>query len=108
MLHLETVEPRAFSILEQIMSMPELTAFSLVGGTALSLIYGHWKSEDLDLFTSRPFENVIINKALKKKIKEKFIVEDKPARFGIFCYIDHVKVDIIRHHHPIIRPEINC
>jgi len=88
------------------MNMSDLKAFSLVGGTALSLIYGHRKSEDLDLFSEKPFENVKINTALKKKFKDKFVVEDKPPRFGIFCYIDQVKVDIIRHPHPIIRPEI--
>jgi len=104
MLYLETVEPRAFSVLTQLMAMPELKAFSLVGGTALSLLYGHRKSDDLDLFSSKPFENLLIIRALNKKFKDKFIAEDKPPRFGIFCFIDQVKVDIIRHPHPIIRP----
>ncbi len=104
MLYLETVEPHTFTILEELMAMPDLKIFSLVGGTALSLIYGHRKSEDLDLFSNKPFENDQIIKALKKKFKEKFIVEEKPPRFGIFCYIDNVKVDIIRNPHPLIRP----
>ena len=86
--------------------MPELSVFSLVGGTALSLMYGHRKSEDLDLFSEKPFENKKINTALKKKFKDKFVVEDKPPRFGIFCFIDQVKVDIIRHPHPVIRPPL--
>ena len=33
MLHLETVEPHTFSVLKQLMEMPELKGFSLVGGT---------------------------------------------------------------------------
>jgi hypothetical protein len=41
MLHLETVEPHTFSVLNQLMEMPELQDFALVGGTALSLLYGH-------------------------------------------------------------------
>jgi hypothetical protein len=57
MLHTETVEPGAFSILEKIMVLKELKDFSLVGGTALSLLYGHRKSVDLDLFSNKPFEN---------------------------------------------------
>lgn len=33
--------------------MPELAGFSLVGGTALSLLYGHRKSVDLDFFPKK-------------------------------------------------------
>ena len=57
MLQIETVEPRTFSVLNELMVMPELKGFSLVGGTALSLLYGHRKSIDLDLFSNEPFEN---------------------------------------------------
>ncbi len=106
MLHLKTVEPRAFSVLEQLMAMPELQDFSLVGGTALSLLYGHRMSVDLDLFSNKPFENSTITDSLKSKFQDKFVMEEKQVRFGIFCYIDGVKVDIIRHPHPLIRPEI--
>jgi hypothetical protein len=31
-------------------------------------------------------------------------MEGKPARFGIFCYIKNVKVDIVRHPHPLLGP----
>jgi hypothetical protein len=46
------------------MEMPELTGFSLVGGTALSLLYAHRKSVDLDLFSEKPFNNSQIVTAL--------------------------------------------
>ena len=107
MLHLETVEPHTFSVLSQLMEIPELKDFSLVGGTALSLLYGHRKSVDLDLFSDKPFENANIITALKNKFNEKFITEEKPPFFGIFCFIDEVKIDIIRHPHPLIRPQQN-
>jgi predicted nucleotidyltransferase component of viral defense system len=107
MLHFKTVEPHTFSILKQLMEMPALQHFSLVGGTALSLLYGHRMSVDLDLFSNKPFENADIVDALKNKFQEKFIMEEKPPRFGIFCFIDNVKVDIIRHPHPLIRSELN-
>jgi predicted nucleotidyltransferase component of viral defense system len=107
MLHLKTVEPRTFSILKELVAMPELQGFSLVGGTALSLLYGHRMSVDLDLFSNKPFENSTVTDSLKNKFKDKFVMEEKQARFGIFCYIDGVKIDIIRHPHPLIRPEIN-
>ena len=50
MLQLKTIEPYTFSILNKLMEIPELQGFSLVGGTALSLLYGHRMSVDLDLF----------------------------------------------------------
>ena len=61
------------------MEMPELQDFSLVGGTALSLLYGHRISIDLDLFSNTIFENTNIAKALKNKFQGKFIMEEKQA-----------------------------
>ena len=104
MLQIETVEPNTFSVLKQLMEMSELKDFSLVGGTALSLLYGHRKSIDLDFFSDKPFQNSRIVTALKNKFGDKFVMEQKPPRFGIFCFIKNVKVDFIRHPHPLIRP----
>jgi predicted nucleotidyltransferase component of viral defense system len=89
------------------MEIPELKDFSLVGGTALSLCYGYRKSVDLDLFSISPFENSVIVDALKKKFKNKFYKEEKAHRFGIFGFVDDVKVDLVKHPHPLIRPELN-
>jgi predicted nucleotidyltransferase component of viral defense system len=86
------------------MQLPALNNFGLVGGTALSLLYGHRMSEDLDIFSSAQFENTDILNALKEKFGTRFLAEEKPPRFGIFCYIDNVKVDIVRHPHTLIRP----
>lgn len=88
------------------MKIPELKGFSLVGGTALSLLYGHRISVDLDLFSHEKFENIIVSEALTREFGGDFILEEKPPHFGIFCYIQDIKVDIIRHPHPIIRPII--
>jgi len=96
MLQIETVGPYAFSVLTQLMEMPELADFSLVGGTALSLLYGHRKSVDLDLFSEKPFNNSRIVTALQKKFKDSFHNRSANPNFGIFCFIDNVKVDIIR------------
>ena len=106
MLHPETVEPRAFSVLKQLMEIPELKDFSLVGGTALSFCYGHRKSVDLDLFSNKPFENSIIIEALMEEFQDKFIKEEKAPKFGIFGFIDEIKIDMVRHPHPLIRPEL--
>lgn len=107
MLHVETVEPHTFSILKQLMEMPELQDFSLVGGSTLSLLYGHRTSIDLDLFSNKLFENNVIIYALEKKFKTSFVNRSTNPRFGIFSFVDDVKIDIIRHPHPLIRPELN-
>ncbi len=106
MLHLKTVEPHTFSVLEQLLGMPELKNFSLVGGTALSLLYGHRKSVDLDLFSNKPFENTDVIKALEKRFKSSFDNRTSTPRFGIFCFVNEVKVDLVRHPHPLIRAEL--
>jgi hypothetical protein len=89
------------------MKIPELKDFSLVGGPALSLLYGHRKSDDLDLFSGNEFENSVIINGLKKKFRDKFIMDEKAPRFGIFCYLEDVKVDLVRHPHVLIRTGLN-
>lgn len=66
--------------------MPELRDFSLVGGTALSLLYGHRKSVDLDFFCNKPFDNAEVIISLQNKFGNKFIREEKAPRFGIFLF----------------------
>ena len=64
MLHLETIKSGTFSILKTLMGLPELKEFHLVGETALSLMYGHRTSIDLDLFSVNKFDNKLIINAL--------------------------------------------
>jgi predicted nucleotidyltransferase component of viral defense system len=104
MLHTETVESVALSVLKQLMTITELKDFSLVGGTALSLYYGHRKSIDLDLFSPTPINNTIVIDTLKKVFEDKFVMEEKPPHFGIFCYLKDVKVDFVFYPHSQIRP----
>lgn len=105
MLHLKTVEPGTFAILERLINIPEMQEFYLVGGTALSLMYGHRMSIDLDLFCKQKFDNEIILSALKKEFGSDFDNRTS-SHFGIFCFIANVKVDIVRFPHPMIRPPL--
>lgn len=57
MLHLETVESNTFSILKKLQTLPSLKSYQLVGGTALALLFGHRKSDDLDLFSNSEFDS---------------------------------------------------
>lgn len=106
MLYTQTVEPHTFSILRKLQTIPELDNFYLVGGTALSLLYGHRISVDLDLFSFQPFDNQLIIDTLKNEFGQNFTTEDKPSRFGIFGFVERVKVDIVRFPHPLIKPVI--
>jgi hypothetical protein len=103
MLHFETVEPGTFSVLNELFAVPELRDFSLVGGTALSLLLGHRISVDLDLFCHQPFDNDIVKDALTLHFKDRLVIEDKSPKFAIFCYIDEIKVDLVKHPLPLIR-----
>jgi len=104
MLQTQTVEPGTLSLLERLMDIPELRSFGLVGGTALSLRFGHRISVDLDLFSNEKFENVTIKNSLTKIFGSDFENRKSTPMFGIFCFIEGVKVDIIRYPHPLIRP----
>ena len=55
MLHTKTVSGDTLGLLKGLMALPELSSFALVGGTNLSLRFGHRLSVDLDLFTNQSF-----------------------------------------------------
>lgn len=95
MLHIETVEPRTFSLLKKLMDMPSLRSFSLVGGTALALRYGHRSSVDLDLFFHEKFDHTVIENELLHEFGDDFDYESGHKKFGIFCNIQNIKVDIV-------------
>jgi len=84
------------------MNVPQLAGFDLVGGTALSLLYGHRLSIDLDLFSPLPFENEDVASGHQSEFGEVFNWDKRPSKFGIFCFIADVKVDIVRNPHPLI------
>ncbi|MDX2190000.1 MAG: nucleotidyl transferase AbiEii/AbiGii toxin family protein [Bacteroidota bacterium] len=88
------------------MEISELSDFYLVGGTGLSLLYWHRISKDLDLFSNQPFENDEIINGLKVKYKEKFEYRSTNLNFGIFEFVEGVKVDLVFFTHPLIKPTI--
>lgn len=53
-----TVNPLLQQALVQLMELPELQPFRLVGGTALSLQHGHRISVDIDLFTDADYGSI--------------------------------------------------
>ena len=99
MLHLETVEPRTLAVLKRLMSAPVLRDFSLVGGTALALRYGHRKSIDLDLFAHGDFDRMQVVEELTNEFGAAFDFRRDKIKWAVFCTIDDVKVDIVKDPH---------
>ncbi len=99
MLHTKTIEPRTFSLLKELMEIPSLLPFSLVGGTALALRYGHRSSIDLDLFFHEKFELPFIVNNIELHFNQRFVYKQQQTKFGIFCFIDEIKVDIVHFPH---------
>ena len=61
-LQYQTVKPILCSTLERLMEMEEFRPFRLVGGTSLSLRYGHRMSDDIDLFTDAEYGSLDFHK----------------------------------------------
>ena len=97
MLQTGTVEPNTLQVLKNLMQVPALHSFYLVGGTCLALRYGHRKSVDLDLFSVIDFNNEELNNQLQEA-KIFFSSNNLQNRIGLFGYINNVKVDFVRHH----------
>lgn len=55
-LQTQAVSPSLMALLQTLMGEKLLSSFSLAGGTALALRFGHRESVDIDLFTEAPFE----------------------------------------------------
>ena len=103
MLREETVEPGTLGLLKKIVTLPELQNFRLVGGTALSLLFGHRKSIDLDLFTDQPLEKDILIPALEDAFGEMISTNEK-SKVIYQCIIQNVKVDFVSVRDPFLNP----
>ena len=95
MLYKETVTKATMQMLEKLMADPYLKDFYLVGGTNLSLRYGHRISDDIDLFTHKDFDK----KALADHMEKHYdLYWKEPKMNGYSCYPDGQKVDF--YHYP--------
>lgn len=80
------------------MAIKQLQSFYLVGGTCLSLRYGHRKSIDLDLFSTKEFTNEWLLETLETEgIRFEYRNTNNPV--GLFGFIEDVKIDFVKHHY---------
>lgn len=70
-LQYQTVKPILRATLERLMEMEEFAPFRLVGGTSLSLRYGHRMSDDIDLFTDAEYGSLDFHK-LQEILRKEF------------------------------------
>ncbi|MEJ0104693.1 MAG: nucleotidyl transferase AbiEii/AbiGii toxin family protein [Bacteroidota bacterium] len=94
MLHTETVTKETLALLKELMQLPWLDDFRLVGGTGLSLQYGHRISVDIDLFTDKPVDFEEISWQLVHYFG-KDLGDARPSPMGIFAMIKNIKTDFI-------------
>jgi predicted nucleotidyltransferase component of viral defense system len=102
MLHKTTVEPATLELLNQLTQMPQLAPFALVGGTNLSLRFGHRLSVDLDLFTDQPFDEQQLSHELTSVFPNLIKVDE--ARNTLSLLIEGVKIDLLAHRYALLAP----
>jgi len=102
MLHTQTVTRATLDLLKALMSLPELSQFGLVGGTNLSLRFGHQLSIDLDLFTNEPFDSEITYNQLEARFPN--ILQASQSETMLFLYINEVKIDMVLLPYPYLNP----
>jgi predicted nucleotidyltransferase component of viral defense system len=100
MLRTETVDSRTLALLKDLMQVPELKNFYLVGGTALSLQFGHRISIDLDFFGNSKFDFDTFVKVCESKFET---IELKRKDSPIYqLLINDVKSDIVEYPYDLI------
>ena len=110
-LQFKTVKPILRSTLEHLMTIEEFAPFRLVGGTSLSLRYGHRMSDDIDLFTDAEYGSLDFHK-LQDILKKEFpyCSGDCGAvvSFGVSYLVGNSKEDCVKldlfYTDPFIRP----
>jgi Nucleotidyl transferase AbiEii toxin, Type IV TA system len=102
MLHLNTIDKETHQVLLSVLQKEYLKDFSLVGGTSLSLRYGHRKSIDIDLFSISEFDPSLTDELLKFDYPGYLYRGNN--RVMLFCNINNVKCDIIHHPFGLLSP----
>ena len=101
MLFINTLTAGTLALLKELNTVPSLEAFPLVGGTNLSLRYGHRISIDLDLFTNTPFQPDELFTEIVKKFPQTVKIDQRGQ--SIWLSINGVKVDLILHEYPYLQ-----
>jgi len=99
MLHTETITEATLELLNRLMNDGVFNDFTLVGGTALSLLIGHRVSIDLDFFSINSFHEASIVKHLQDNY---FFELDYLSKNTIKGESKGVQLDFISHQYPSV------
>ena len=99
-LHYETVSVLLINILTKLMSEEAFKPFRLVGGTNLSLRYGHRISDDIDLFTDAEYGSLDYS-VFEDYLKKCFPYFNSPygsgnVGFGKMYYVGLNETDVVK------------
>ncbi len=78
--------------------MEALDGFALGGGTSLALRFGHRWSVDLDFFTRNEFDPAVLFESME--LAGATVLSQ--ARNSLTLDVGGVKVDLLRHHYPLL------
>lgn len=99
-LHFETVTPLLLDCLKALLSEDMFSPFRLVGGTNLSLRFGHRISDDIDLFTDSAYGEIDF-KRIESWLQNTFPYFDNPFNsetigFGKMYYIGRNEDNVVK------------
>ncbi len=104
MLHLSTIDPETFKLLQELFTLQEINEqFALAGGTSLALQVGHRKSIDLDFFSEQSFNTRDVELLLAAEYNDRFTFVNSTKRM-LFCYINDIKCDFVAEPAKLIAP----
>ncbi len=104
MLHFETLPVGTLDLLKDLTAHPALQQFSLVGGTALALRFGHRRSIDFDFFTPDSFDVEALADTLSRELPE--FTTTGMNNVGFNAVIGDLKVDFVTYRYPLLaQPE---
>lgn len=103
MLYTEVLEPGTLGILRAVLANETFESFSLVGGTALALQFGHRLSIDLDFFTTDLFDKELAKAELTDIGTW---TTDSENKIGLRGQLDGVKMDFVTYRYPLLEPVV--
>jgi len=84
------------------LELESLKDFALVGGTNLALRFGHRESVDIDLFNNKEYDKEAVKREIINHFPQTQIL--KESKFSISGNINNIKIDIILHEYPYLKP----
>jgi hypothetical protein len=103
MLFTQSVTPDVLKLIRSLQCKAYLQGFNLVGGTALSLYWGHRKSIDIDLFSDFTFDTGRLLEDIQQDFPfELFLTAANTLKGGI----NNIKVDFLAHRYHLIKKPV--